>query len=119
MTNNYIKVTQGIAEARENILRRETLKDAFTVVSNEHYVSFFDDTKILQEWYLQQNDNGLSMMMLLLGHYEIIRTPEEKFNDMFDKHKDSVESFNTGFWYGMVWTANLFNLNVKGVNDNE
>lgn len=112
MMKENIEVTKEIVDARENILNRETLDNAFRIISNGEYQSFYESTALLQDWHKQQNDEGQSLMLLLLGYYKIAETPEQKFNKKFVYFAKSENKFDKGFVQGMLWVAQTFNLNT-------
>lgn len=113
-----VQITKEVEKAF-NVLLEDYKSEAmvFNIISSVSIMFETSGAKTARSWYKEQNDDGRNLMKVLLGDYEVLADPKDKFNERYDLYKNTTNSFDKGFWYGMIWTAKLFNLDVKGVDE--
>jgi len=102
---NY-KLEKSLQLVQTNMSNEEILQNHY--VAKYEYVGWLGSYKELNLLSLDE------MAQALIAGYEVKETPEEKYNRFYEKYSKSSNQFETDFLSGMIFVAELFELDVDG-----
>lgn len=119
-----VKVSQEVANAADILTTNDTLAEVFNWVTADYEVCD-SDIRILKEWNSERDDEGEGLMKLLIGYYEVDRTPAEILKDYFDSVSDYdinpigekiIDNIPSTEQQAILKTLEILNIKIAGVN---